>query len=235
VKKIAIIMAMEAEAAPVIKQLKLAPATPPWNPRLPMRLYGGTIGSTEVTLTLSGKDAVHGVDLVATQPAVLAAFLTIEHLNPDLVINAGTAGGFQAMGAEIGDVYLGCDSVFFHDRRIPIDGFDSYGVGEYVCAAFSNMAVGKGIKVGRISSGNSLDANEQDIEIMRINKIAVKDMEAAAIGWVASLFNVPVMYLKAITDLVDHHEKTADQFDHNFALAVCRTFNSFIECAIFKA
>jgi 5'-methylthioadenosine nucleosidase len=219
-KKIALIMAMAKEAKPVIHRLKLAEMPPPWNPKLPMRLYQGTICGLTVTLTLCGKDPVHGVDLVATQPAALAAFLTLEHLHPDLIINAGTAGGLQAMGAAIGDVYLGHDKVFFHDRRIPVKGFDRYGSGGYDCRDFRALVLNAGLKTGRISTGNSLDTTERDMEIMRTHQIAVKDMEAAAIGWVASLFNVPVMYLKAITDWVDHHEETAAQFNRNFALAL---------------
>jgi nucleoside phosphorylase len=33
---------------------------------------------------------------------------------------------------------------------------------------------------------------------------------------------VPFTALKAITDLVDHHEETAEQFDRNLALAIDR-------------
>jgi 5'-methylthioadenosine nucleosidase len=215
-------MAMASEAAPIISQFKLAEIPAPWNPKLPMLLYHGLVGDINVTLTLCGKDTVHGVDLVATQPAVLATFLTIEHLKPDLIINAGTAGGFRDMGAEIGDVYLGHDKVFFHDRRIPIAGFDCYGFGGYACLDFSTLASAVGLKLGRISTGNSIDTTERDMEIMRSNRIAVKDMEAAAVGWVAALFGMPVMYLKAITDWVDHHEKTVAQFEHNLDRAIKR-------------
>lgn len=219
-KKISIIMAMAREAEPIIEALKLSKVIPPWNPKLPMRLYRGQVGSHDVTLTLCGKDEVQGVDLVATQPAVLAAYLTIEYLKPDLLINAGTAGGFQAMGAEIGDVYVGNDAVFFHDRRIPVKGFEAYGKGGYACHDFSDIGLSLGLKSGRISTGNSIDCSEKDLEIMKANKVAVKDMEAAAIAWVASLLYTPVMYLKAITDLVDHHEDTSKQFETNFNLAI---------------
>jgi nucleoside phosphorylase len=219
-KSVALIMAMAAEATPVLRQLGLVEVPPPWNPRLPMRPYRGMVGRLDVTLTVCGRDPAHGVDLVATQPAVLATFLAIEHFRPDLIINAGTAGGFRDMGANIGDVYLGCDAVFFHDRRIPIEGFDRYGLGGYRCADFSAMARSVALKSGRISTGNSLDVTERDVEIMRANQITVKDMEAASVCWVAGLFGTPVLCLKAITDWVDHHESTAAQFDQNFANAL---------------
>lgn len=227
-KRVTIIIAMAGEAAPIISRLKLAGAPPPWNPKLPMRLYQGPVGGLDVTLTACGTDPVYGVDLVATQPAILTTFLAIEYLKPDLIVNTGTAGGFRKLGAEIGDVYLGHEKVFFHDRRIPIAKFDCYGLGGYACADFRALASANGLKLGRISTGNSLDSTDRDMEIMRSNNIAVKDMEAAAIGWVASLFGVPVMYLKAIVDWVDYHEKIGDQFTNNFNRAIERLTQAVI-------
>jgi nucleoside phosphorylase len=50
----------------------------------------------------------------------------------------------------------------------------------------------------------------------------VKDMEAAAVADVARLFGRPVMAVKAITDLVDSHVATAEQFLANLELATAR-------------
>lgn len=54
-----------------------------------------------------------------------------------------------------------------------------------------------------VSSGNSLDYTEQDMTFMVSNKVAVKEMEAAAVAWVASMFHTPMFCLKSITDIVD--------------------------------
>ena len=54
-----------------------------------------------------------------------------------------------------------------------------------------------------VSTGNSLDYTEQDMIFMLSNKVAVKEMEAAAVAWIASLFQTPMFCLKAITDIVD--------------------------------
>ena len=58
-----------------------------------------------------------------------------------------------------------------------------------------------------VSSGNSLDYTEQDLTFMVSNKVAVKEMEAAAVAWVAAMFQTPMFCLKSITDIVDgiHH------------------------------
>jgi nucleoside phosphorylase len=50
----------------------------------------------------------------------------------------------------------------------------------------------------------------------------VKDMEAAAIAWVASLLDIPFLGVKSITDLVDGAHPTADQFTQNLCHAVGR-------------
>jgi 5'-methylthioadenosine nucleosidase len=44
-------------------------------------------------------------------------------------------------------------------------------------------------------------------------------MEAAAVAYVCELMKIPVMALKAITDLVDHHAATAVQFAANLHMA----------------
>ena len=45
---------------------------------------------------VNGKCGRFGVDNVGTTPAALSTYLAIMQMNPDLVINAGTAGGFKS-------------------------------------------------------------------------------------------------------------------------------------------
>jgi 5'-methylthioadenosine nucleosidase len=45
--------------------------------------------------------------------------LQLQAFKPDLLISAGTAGGFKAQGGAIGNVYIS-KAVMHHDRRIPI-------------------------------------------------------------------------------------------------------------------
>jgi len=75
---------------------------------------------------------------VGTTPAALTAYLAIKKLQPDLVINAGTAGGFSRKGGCIGDAYI---SLFckHHDRRIPIPGFLEYGRGDHKSIPVPNL------------------------------------------------------------------------------------------------
>jgi nucleoside phosphorylase len=59
-------------------------------------------------------------------------------MNPDIIINAGTAGGFRRKGGEIGDVYI---STFmkYHDRRIPIHSFEAYSRGNFEAVKVDNL------------------------------------------------------------------------------------------------
>ena len=68
---------------------------------------------------VAGKCHMHGVDNVGTVPAAVTAYLAVHEFQPDLLISMGTAGGFRARGAAIGDVFL-ATGFANHDRRIPI-------------------------------------------------------------------------------------------------------------------
>lgn len=50
---------------------------------------------------------------------------------------------------------------------------------------------------------------------MLASEASVKDMEAAAIASIASDYDVPLVILKVITDLVDAPEKTEEFFMQN--------------------
>lgn len=56
----------------------------------------------------------------------MSTYAAISVFKPDLVISAGTAGGFSELGAGIGDVYISTKCVF-HNRLIPIAVSSSLG------------------------------------------------------------------------------------------------------------
>lgn len=215
---IALIMAMDEEASPIVKALSLEPKgylCPP----LPMRLYQGEWHGKQISLVVSGKCKRYGVDHIGPQGATVSTLKTIEVLSPSIIINAGTAGGFVKAGAAIGDVYLSFPYVCFHDRRVALPGFDRYGVGEYTCMDTRELASKLNLKLGVITTGSSLDITDSDISIMNSYKGIVKEMEAAAIAWVAEMYQVPFMAIKSITDLVDTETPTEEEFLKNLSLA----------------
>ena len=112
-------IAMEAEAKPFVEHLGLKDVTADvFSSTVPFQAYQGTHGEAVVTVVTNGKDGVYqtGVDNCGTVPAALATYLALDKVtDADILINAGTAGGFGRMGGQIGDVYL-TTAVAHHDR-----------------------------------------------------------------------------------------------------------------------
>jgi len=217
---IALIIAMRSEAVPLIEAMDLKKQNGAFPEKTPFEGYTGSHEGKQVSVIVSGRNRVHGVDNVATQPAALMTFLAIDWLSPDLIINAGTAGGMAEHGCRIGDIYLSEGPFCYHDRRIPLPRFREYGIGSYPSVDTSEIAISLGFKRGRISTGDSLDMTDRDLEMIRENGAIIKEMEAAAVAWVCEMMDVPMFAVKAITDLIDRSESTQEQFTTNLQLAV---------------
>ncbi|KAI5647899.1 hypothetical protein M9H77_33904 [Catharanthus roseus] len=183
---------------------------------VPWVRYHGNYKDLNISIVCPGKDAALGVDCVGTVSASILTFASIQALTPDLIINAGTAGGFKAKGACIGDVFIASD-LAFHDRRIPIPVFDLYGVGNRRACPTPNILNKLNLKVGKLSTGDSLDMSPHDESAIIANDATVKDMEGAAIAYVADLLKVPAIFIKAVTDIVDGDKPTAEEFLQNLA------------------
>jgi 5'-methylthioadenosine nucleosidase len=216
-----ILIAMEAEASPLLKRLQLpeiALVGPPWQP---FKAFSGVYEGTRMSVVTNGKwraGLEDSVDNVGTTPAALAAFAAISSLQPSLVINAGTAGGFKSKGACIGDTFVST-ILRHHDRRITIPGWDDYARGHHKAISCESLTSALGFKSGVVTTGNSLDATDTDRSIMAENDASVKDMEGAAIAWVAEMSNTPFFALKCVTDIVDGDHPTHEEFMRNLSTA----------------
>lgn len=221
--QISLIMAMQGEANGIIDALGLQPFHPHDRyGELQLRFYRGLYRDLDITLTLPGKDPRYGIDSIGTEPAAVAAFASVMEFKPDLIINAGTCGSFAEHGAKIAKVYLSDTGFFFHDRRIPVLKWDQYARGNYRSLDVSALAERLNLSKANVSSGNSLDHTEAELRSITENAAILKEMEAAAIGWVAFITKTPMFAVKSVTDLIDVHADTAEQFRENFAEAVAQ-------------
>eukprot|EP00565_Helicotheca_tamesis_P001939 CAMPEP_0185725778 /NCGR_PEP_ID=MMETSP1171-20130828/1949_1 /TAXON_ID=374046 /ORGANISM="Helicotheca tamensis, Strain CCMP826" /LENGTH=256 /DNA_ID=CAMNT_0028393985 /DNA_START=89 /DNA_END=859 /DNA_ORIENTATION=- len=226
ITNVVIAIAMEAEAAPFVEFLSLKEDNEFFPKVTPFKAFRGLYEECDVTVVTNGKDEVHGngVDNVGTVPAAVATFLALQTITsttsspPDLLINAGTCGGFRRKGAEIGDVFL-TTAVANHDRRIPIPGFTDYGIGHIKSVDVPELANSINAKTGVCTTGNSLDAHDVDEHHMKENDASVKDMEAAAIAWSCELHSVPHFGVKVVTDIVDGEKPTQEEFMENLGSA----------------
>ncbi|MBL8916922.1 MAG: hypothetical protein JNM17_39830 [Archangium sp.] len=217
-KTIAVQFAMAGEATPFLESGGGAFT------RLPA---DGTFGFQyhrrgDLIVAFPGAHPRFGVDAIGSVTAALLTNAVINRFSPGRMINAGTAGGFASRGGAIGDVYLGSSPVVFHDRRIGLPGFEAMGVGSFPVECDAALAAKIGAKVGVVTTGDSLDATLEDLKRMDASGAHVKEMEAASVALVCERHKLPLIIIKAITDLVDHHESTADQFTRNYALATVK-------------
>lgn len=216
-KRICYVVAMQAEAQPFIEHYGVKEVEGFFAP-LPCKLYKAQVNGAELCIVLNGQQ--HGSDLVGCEAASIATLAAIQKLSPDLVINSGTCGAFLANDAHIGEVFIG-NAVMFHDRRVP--GDDAWGtqaLGNYpVWEGASALAEKLGMKMGKVTTGSSLDMQPCDLQIIQENKGELKDMEGAAVAFVCSLFKTPILFVKSVTDLCDSGAETFEEFSKNLALA----------------
>ncbi len=221
IQNIVLLVAMEVEAKSIIKRLNLKPLDDCFDSDLPMKAYQSTDATPlKVTLVSSGKCKNFKVDRIGKEAAVLMTWESIRIFKPDLIINAGTAGGFKHKGAHIGDVYIG--TLFhYHDRLFhPIEEFVGYGIGKFVSYDLTDIANRTGLKSGVVSTGNALVASREETEQMKKNNADLKEMEAAAIAEIADLKNIPMIAIKTVTDFVDIDSPTQEQFLQNYRIAL---------------
>lgn len=219
-QKISFVVAMEQEAASLIQRLDLKKIVPnPKYEKLQFVFYRGNYKDLDITITTPGRDPRYNVDSIGTEPAAVAAFATIMEFQPDLLINAGTAGSFAKHGASVGKVYLSDSAFYFHDHRIPIPGWEQFGKGAYPSLNVKNLAKKIGLETANVSSGNSLDYTERDLELMQQNGAILKEMEAGAIAWVAFVTKTPFFAIKSVTNLIDSNPDSPREFEKNFAIA----------------
>ncbi len=216
------IVAMQAEAQPFIEHYGVQEIPDFFSP-LPCRLYRTEIAAPSgepVQLNVVCNGQRHGSDLVGCEAASVATLTAIERLCPDLIINSGTCGAFRADGADIARVYIG-NACMFHDRRVP--GDDQWGtqaLGNYpVWEGAEALAHALSLPMGKVTTGSSLDMQPCDLQIIRENGGQLKDMEGAAVAFVCSLMDVPIMFVKSVTDLCDGSAETFEEFSRNLTAA----------------
>lgn len=202
---------MMGEAKPIINSLQLNF----WKKDLPILLYSNELRN--IVLAVNGIDKKNEVDLVASQPATMTATILCRNYQPDLIINAGSAGAFESSELKLGEVILGKNPYFFHDRRIPLEKYDRYGEGRIQGVDTKMLSKLLRLKQEIISTGNSLDHTNLDLKIIKNFRANVKDMEAAAIAWVCSIYKTQFFAVKSITDFIGKNNE--EKFIQNFALS----------------
>jgi nucleoside phosphorylase len=231
-RQIVILTAMEAESAPIVERLGLDDRgllAPP----LPFRIFEGE----GVALVTPGRDERWGVDNIGTQAAAMLADAALRLRRPGLALNAGVVGAFASQGAHVGELIVATEAIF-HDRRIDLPGFREYGVGGHACVDLTTPPWGPHdgfeVRKGVVSTGDSLDALEAELAFLRERAVVAKDMEAAAMAWVAGLHGTPFGSVKCVTDFIDRPAQTTADFEANLETA-CARLGDLVERIVHRA
>lgn len=201
--KIAIIGAMEQEISLLKNKIEQAQQ----HNIAGCQFYIGKLNGIDVILLQSG---------IGKVAAAMGTAILLERFQPNLVINTGSAGGFDA-NLSLGDVIISTQ-VAYHDADVTAFGY-AYGQMAGQAASFSSdpqlMDVAEQALLaltptpnalrGLICTGDSFVHSKKQQDLIRAhfpNVIAV-EMEAAAIAQVCQQFNVPFVVVRAISDVAD--------------------------------
>ncbi len=207
----------------------------------PFRVYDNSENmadkkSLKITLLVNGeapenKDKAGNVRMVPTAVA-LEAYLCKAATKPDLIINAGTCGGFKYNKANIGDAILVTES-FILDSNIPIsfpvtlendetiivEPYKKYATDNIALTKLSVLAKELNLIEGPCGTGNSLDYVARDLVRLEANGAFAKDMELHALAWMCQYNKIPLTSLKIVTDIVELKDPVGPQFVKNLNAA----------------
>lgn len=198
--KIAVIGAMEEEVVALRENLQNAETV--------------TIANSEYTTgTYDGKDVVLLKSGIGKVNAAMGTTILLHQFKPDVVINTGSAGGYDE-NLEVGAIVIS-DEVVHHDVDATIFGYvwgqvpqmpATYKADEKLCAIAKEAVATVGehnSAIGLIGSGDSFMYDPARVEDVRTKLPALKavEMEAAAVAQVCHQFNVPFVVIRALSDI----------------------------------
>lgn len=178
---------------------------------------------------------LHGVDVVLLQSgigkvaAAIGTAILLDEYQPDVVINTGSAGGFDAT-LNVGDVVISTE-VRHHDADVTAFGYEigqmagqpaAFQADEKLMAvaekALESM-VGKHAVRGLICTGDVFVCTAERQAFIRANfpSVIAVEMEASAIAQTCHQFQVPFVVVRAISDVAD--KESPMSFDEFLPLA----------------
>ncbi|NGZ13034.1 5'-methylthioadenosine/S-adenosylhomocysteine nucleosidase [Vibrio aestuarianus] len=178
---------------------------------------------------------IHGVDVVLLQSgigkvaAAIGTTILLEEYQPDVVINTGSAGGFDA-SLTMGDVVISSE-VRHHDADVTAFGYEMGQMAGQPAAfkadetlmniaekALTQMEDKHAVR-GLICTGDAFvcTAERQAFIRQHFPSVIAVEMEASAVAQTCHQFNVPFVVVRAISDVAD--KESPMSFDEFLPLA----------------
>lgn len=198
--KIAVIGAMEEE----VELLRAAISNPKTTVIANSEYTEGTYEGKDVVLLKSGIGKVN---------AAMSTTILLHEFKPDVVINTGSAGGYDE-NLEVGAIVIS-DEVRHHDVDATIFGYEIGQVPQMPPAFKSDanlmqaaeLAVQKigehQVATGLITTGDAFMNDPVRVEVVRKQFPTMKavEMEAAAVAQVCYQFGTPFVVIRALSDI----------------------------------
>ncbi|RBW47494.1 5'-methylthioadenosine/S-adenosylhomocysteine nucleosidase [Psychromonas sp. B3M02] len=210
--KIGIIGAMDEE----VSILKAAMENVTTSKVAGCEFYQGDLNGKQVILTKSG---------IGKVAAAVATTLLLDQFSPDVVINTGSAGGYDT-ALNVGDIVISTE-VRFHDVDLTAFGYEIGQMAQLppafeataslvdIAEDAAKMLPGLNIIKGLICTGDIFMADPVKAEVARNNfpTMAACEMEAAAIAQVCFQFSVPFVIIRSLSDIAGKKsELSFDEF-----------------------
>ncbi|MBZ5201266.1 5'-methylthioadenosine/S-adenosylhomocysteine nucleosidase [Planomicrobium chinense] len=163
--------------------------------------------------TYKGQDVVLLKSGIGKVNAAMSTTLLLQQFKPDVVINTGSAGGFD-QALEVGAIVIS-DEVRHHDVDVTVFGYEMGQVPQLPAAFRSDKKLidlaTKAVEelgehpygVGLIATGDSFMNDPERVEKVRgfFPSMKASEMEAAAVAQVCHQFNVPFVVIRALSDI----------------------------------
>ena len=198
--KIAIIGAMDEEVALLKENISGVQK----EIRANCELFTGNISGHDVILLKSGIGKVN---------AAMATTIAIEHFQPEVLINTGSAGGLN-QDLEVGDIVISTE-VRHHDVDATAFGYE-YGQVPQMPPVFladerlvdladrcaKDIAGVKTVK-GLIATGDSFMSDPRRVARIgeQFEQVEAVEMEGAAIAQVAYQYGIPFVVIRSLSDI----------------------------------
>ncbi|CAH0532648.1 5'-methylthioadenosine/S-adenosylhomocysteine nucleosidase [Vibrio stylophorae] len=218
--KIGIIGAMEQEVAILKDQLENLTQTTIAN----CHFYTGNLKGHDVILLQSG---------IGKVAAAVGTTLLLDHYQPEVVINTGSAGGFDP-SLNVGDVVVSTE-VRHHDADVTAFGYEIGQMASQPAAFIADATLIAQAEAaieaspeqhavrGLICTGDAFICSSERQAQIKANfpTVVAVEMEASAIAQTCHQFQVPFVVVRAISDVAD--KASPMSFDEFLPLAAARS------------
>jgi len=166
--------------------------------------HQGELNTKKVILTKSG---------IGKVAAAVATTLLLEKFKPDVIINTGSAGGYDT-SLNIGDVVIS-NEVRFHDVDVTAFGYEFGQMAELPAAFYADKKLidiaqtaaqsftSLKTTLGLICTGDIFMVDPEKVEVARKNfpTMMACEMEAAAVAQVCYQFGTPFVIIRSLSDI----------------------------------